>query len=220
MELNMVNSMMRLQRAGATEELAVCNQAMAQYGLSLTQDQMQELVERRYTALRATGRVEFGRGVLREIVLGFCSSPYVSQDNYEDTIADVQDTFYRRKEDAEAGEPLPDDDLVEALRYAFDHEVAGSTDALDGVPLATLRAYAACEQTGDYDEQTQQGYFDEEEAHDGEEKYVRDELSRVYDEEQGERPSNEYAASFYDGYSELYRVGFDSESRIEGSSLG
>ena len=42
----------------------------------------------------------------------------------------------------------------------------------------------------------------------------------VLDDERWERPGNEYADGFYDGYHELYRVGFDSNSRIGGSSLG
>ena len=117
----------QLQRAAAREDLAVCNEATAKHGLRLTEPQMRELVERRGEALRATGRVEFGRGVVRELVRGFCDSPYLSQENYAEVIADVQDVFYRRKEDAEgAGEPMADDDLVEALRYTFDGEAAGS----------------------------------------------------------------------------------------------
>ena len=93
----------QLQRAAAREDLAVCNEATAKHGLRLTEPQMMELVERRGEALRATGRVEFGRGVVRELVRGFCDSPYLSQENYAEVIADVQDVFYRRKEDAEGG---------------------------------------------------------------------------------------------------------------------
>ena len=73
------------------EDLAVCNETTAKHGLRLTEPQMMELVERRGEALRATGRVEFGRGVVRELVRGFCDSPYLSQENYAEVIADVQD---------------------------------------------------------------------------------------------------------------------------------
>ncbi|MFR1640955.1 MAG: DUF6323 family protein, partial [Eggerthellaceae bacterium] len=75
----------RLQRAAVREDLAVCNEATAKHGLRLTEQQMMGLAERRGEALRATGRVEFGRGVLRELVLGFCDSPYLSQEGYEET---------------------------------------------------------------------------------------------------------------------------------------
>lgn len=210
----------QLHGAAAHEDLAVCNAATAQYGLQLTEQQMQGLAARRGEALRATGRVEFGRGILRELIVGFGDSPYLTQENYEETIADLQDVFYRRKEDSEAGETLADDDLIEALRDAFDHEAAGSVDALADVSVATLRARAERGRAGDYDEKTQLEAFEEEEAHDGAEEHVRDEFSRVLDDERWERPGNEYADNFYDGYNELYRVGFDDNSRIGGSSLG
>ena len=211
----------QLQRAAAREDLAVCNEATAKHGLRLTEPQMMELVERRGEALRATGRVEFGRGVVRELVRGFCDSPYLSQENYAEAIADVQDVFYRRKEDAEAaGEPIADDDLVEALRHAFDGEAAGSAELLADVPVPTLRTYAARGRTGEYDEKTQAETFEEEAAHDGAGERVRDEFSRVLDDERWERPGNEYADGFYDGYHALYRIGFDSNRRIGGSSLG
>lgn len=211
----------QLHGAAVREELAVCNEATAKYGLRLTEQQMIGLVERRTEALRATGRVEFGRGVVRELVRGFCDSPYLSQENYEDTIADVQDVFYRSKEDAEVdgGEPMADDDLVEALRYAFDHEAAGSTEALADMPIATLRTHATRTRAGDYDEKTQNEAFEEEAAHDGAEEYVHDEFSRILDDERWERPGNEYAGNFYNAYNELYRIGFDDNSRIGGSSF-
>lgn len=219
MELNIANSLMRLQEAAATQDLVACNEVTARYGLSLTQEQMRGLVERRQTALRATGRVEFGRGVLCEIALGFCDSPFVDQGNYEDTLADVQDVFYRRKEDSDSGEPFADDDLIAALRHAFDHEAHGSTDLLVDMPLERLRSYAAGRRAGDYDQQTQLDAFEakEEEDDDGR---LRDEIDRVYDEDRLERPGNDYALGFYDGCNELYRIGFDSNSRIGGSSLG
>ena len=85
---------------------------------------------------------------------------------------------------------------------------------------AAGRALATHGRAGAYDEKTQSEAFEEEAAHDGAEESVRDELSRVLDDERWERPGNEYADGFYDGYHELYRIGFDSNSRIGGSSLG
>lgn len=219
MGIKLSMNLMQVNTAATQEDLAVCNQATVSYGLSLTQEQMQGLVERRQAALRATGRVEFGRGVLREIVLGFCDSPFLIQNSYEETVAGIQDVFYRRKEDAELGEPVADDDLIEALRDAFDNEAAGSVEALEALSLKSLRAYAARKQAGDYDEQTQNEYFEKESAHDGAEEHTHDELSRMSEDEQWERPGNDYAAGFYDGYNELYRIGFDSNSRIGGSGV-
>lgn len=205
-----------LRVAAARDDLAACNEATASYGLSLTEEQMIGLTERRYEALEATGRVEFGRGALRDIVAGFRDSPYLIQETYEETLVDVQDAFYRYKEEAEASGGISDDELISALRAAFDERVHGAVDALEGVGLAELRAQAAGNQAGEYDETTQREAA-EEESDDEDDERLPDELDRVYDEERLERPSNEFAAGYYDEYDELYRIGFDSNSRIGGS---
>lgn len=199
------------------DELAACNAATAAHGLSLTEEQAAGLTARRREALAATGRVEFGRGVLRDIAQAFCDSSYVRQETYEETLAAVQDTFYRRKEQAEACGGMADDELIEALRAAFDGQANGSLDALDDISLPALQQWAKQKQAGDYDETTQREA--EEEQDFDEYEPLRDELDRVYETGHDQRPSNEFAASYYDGYNELYRVGFDANSRIGGSSL-
>lgn len=208
-----------LQAAAAQEDLAICNEATAAYGLRLTDEQMTGIMERRREALRATGRVEFGRGALRDIVLAFRDSPYLRQEAYEETLVDLQDTFYRCKEEAEADGGIADEELLSALRAAFDECAHGSTDVLDGMTLADVRLHAEHERAGEYDETTQREAAEEEQADDEDDGRIRDELDRVYDEDRLERPDNDYAAGFYDGYNELYRIGFDSNSRIGGSTL-
>lgn len=207
-----------LQVASARDELVSCNEAAAAYGLSLTEEQMVGLVERRHEALRATGRVEFGRGALRDIVAAFRDSPYLLQETYVETLADVQDAFYRYKEEAETCGGISDDELIAALRTAFDERVHGAVDALEGVKLAELRAQVAGRLAGEYDETTQREAA-EEESDDEDDERLHDEFDRVFDEERLERPSNEFAAGYYDGYGELYRIGFDANSRIGGSSF-
>lgn len=207
-----------LRAAAARDDLAACNEATAAYGLSLTEEQVVGLAERRCEALKATGRVEFGRGALRDIVTAFRDSPYLLQEGYEETLADVQDAFYRYKEEAEACGGITDAELIAALRVAFDERVHGAADALEDVRLAELRAQVAGELAGEYDGTTQRDAAEEESDDEGGER-LRDELDRVYDEDRFERPDNEFAAGFYDDHDELYRIGFDANSRIGGSSF-
>ena len=208
-----------LQVAVAGDDLAICNEATAAYGLSLTEEQMMGIVERRREALQATGRVEFGRGALRDIVAAFCGSPYLRQETYEETITGLQDVFYRYKEEAEDEGGIADDELITAMRTAFDERAHGSVEALEDINLAEMRVQAARERAGDYDETTQREHAEEEQGNGEDDGRIRNELDRVYDEGRLGRPSNDYAAGFYDGYNELYRIGFDSNSRIGGSSF-
>lgn len=207
-----------LRPAAAWDDLAVCNKATAGCGLSLTEEQMAELADRRHEALRATGRVEFGRGALCDIVAAFCDSPYLLQETYEEALAGLQDAFYRYKEEAEAHGGIADDELISALRVAFDERAHGAMDVLEGVKLSELRAWVAGAQAGEYDKRTQHEAAEEEDA-DGDGERLRDELDLMYDEERLARPSNEFAAGYYDGYDEPYRIRHDANSRIGGSSF-
>lgn len=216
-----VGSMMLMPWAdgeSAKTDLAACNARGERYGLVLTEEQMGGLARRRVDALRATGRVEFGRGVLLELVSAFCDSPYLSQEAYEETLAELQDAFYRLKE--ESNEQLPDQELIDAMRYAFDNEAHGSTDYVGDMPASRLVAIAA-KLRGDESEDWSEteAYEKNEGEDDAEEKTARDELDRVYEGGRCDRPDEAYAAGFYDAYNELYRIGFDSNSRIGGSSL-
>ncbi len=202
----------------ARADLALCNAKSERYGLSLTGEQMKELAERRVEALCATGRVEFGRGVLVELVAAFCDSPYLFQATYDETLADLQDAFYRFKEDSH--EQIADQDLIDAMRQAFDHEAHGSVEHLGNMAVERLVALAeACHRDENED-------WSEAEAYEGKDGDVeagrsgeRDGLDRVYEASRCERPDEAYAAGFYDEYNELYRTGFDANSRIGGSTF-
>ena len=197
----------QLQRAAAREDLAVCNETTAKHGLRLTEPQMMELVERRGEALRATGRVEFGRGVVRELVRGFCDSPYLSQENYAEVIADVQDVFYRRKEDAEAAgrarsptttwwkhcatrSMVRRRDRWSCWWRCSGRNAAGARDAWSGGSV----------RREDAERGTRGGRSPMTRA----EERVRDEFRAACldDGAVGSAPGNEYADGFYDGYHE------------------
>ena len=58
--------------------LAQCNEASARYGLVLSEAQMAALARRRSQALRSTGRVEFGEGVLPKLATAGSGWPTMS----------------------------------------------------------------------------------------------------------------------------------------------
>ena len=124
------------QLARTVEELERCNEVSGHYGLVLSRRQMQNLAVRRFQALADTGRVEFGEGVLKKLVFAFCSSPYLAPADYESTLAQLQDLFYHFKN--ESGEGLSDDELIEAMRAAFDGPAHGSLEYLAGTALESL----------------------------------------------------------------------------------
>lgn len=138
----------------STDEILRCNEISVRYGLALTQEQALELLESRDTSLRRTGRVEFGAGVVDQLIVEFCDSPYLIQEEYADTLQQLLECFYYLK--GESMEAACDEELLHLMRVVYDVE-GGALDALHTCDWDTLRRMEKeqesiwPEQEGDYD---------------------------------------------------------------------
>lgn len=121
------------QSGGTLAALEAANRETARYGLTLTREEMAALAESRVRALRDTGRVELGEGILPRLIEAFCDSPHLHQADYAETLGTLQEIFYRWKN--EAGDRTPDDELLPLLRRAFDR-AGGGVGYLAGFSLA------------------------------------------------------------------------------------
>ena len=74
--------------------------------------------------------MEFGEGVLPQLARAFCSSPCIQPADYADTLAELQDLFYRFKGDCR--ERLADDELIDAMALVF-QRTGGSLEFLAGM---------------------------------------------------------------------------------------
>ena len=144
-----------VQLAQTVRELAECNRMSGRYGLTLTPEQMRSLAECRGEALRSAGRVEFGGGILRELIHAFCDSPDLIQSEYEAVLTELQELFYRFKNETE--DRLSDEELLRAMRAVFDR-AGGSVERLSEASPEELRRIALGEpeeteeEEGDADE--------------------------------------------------------------------
>lgn len=125
-----------LQVAVTQRELERSRETLTRYGLSLSDTAVRELAARHADALRETGRVEFGGGILPKLLTTFASSPYLEQETCGETLAELQELFYGFKN--ESGERLGDDELLDAMRAAFDGPAGGAAEYLAGVSLEEL----------------------------------------------------------------------------------
>lgn len=105
------------------------NEYSNQFGLSLTDDDIGELLVRRRESLSEQQRVEFGAGILDMIIFAFCDSDYVYQENYLETIIRLQNIFYLYKN--ESLDELTDDELISIMRNAFEEKCHGSLEYLE-----------------------------------------------------------------------------------------
>lgn len=113
-----------------------CNRHTAQYGLDLSPGQAMALAETRENALRRSGRIEFGEGITEKLIMTFCDSPYISQDDYEATLHELTVIFYDMKN--ETWDAVSDDELLGSMREAFDVYCHGSADLLAGSVMPQL----------------------------------------------------------------------------------
>jgi hypothetical protein len=116
------------QLARISRELESCNQAIGRHGLSLSAQDVQALVAGRLESLQTTERIEFGGGIVKQLVLAFANSPYVSQHTFAETVLELQDLFYEFKN--ESLEQVPDDELIAKMRSLFDEVANGDLDYL------------------------------------------------------------------------------------------
>lgn len=139
------------------EELHAANDRSARFGLALSEQGITNVTARRKEALLQTGRIELGSSAVPAIIDGFCDSPYLLGDEYEETLSALTEAFYYYKN--ESGDQLSDDGLIGAMRERYD-AFGGSVDAVIGTTLDELcRAvkygkHEEPERRGDTEEET------------------------------------------------------------------
>ncbi len=137
---DMIPQQIQMQIAMAKKELRECNEISQKFGLVLTEVEIEELVTCRMQALKSTGRIEFGGGILPKLVFAFCDSLYMESSIYEETLADLQDAFYYFKN--ESMDRFSDDELIEFMVTVFNGRAQGSAEYLTGTSLEALCRYA------------------------------------------------------------------------------
>jgi hypothetical protein len=125
-----------IQKKQAIIELKACNEITIKYGVVLSDQDIIELVQSRFKSLEDTGRIEFSEGILKKIVEVFCDSPYIMQQNYKDTLMELQESFYFFKN--ESMDQITDDELIEFMKRHFDGKCQGSLEYLSGTTLEEL----------------------------------------------------------------------------------
>ncbi len=116
------------QSESEINQIEKCNEFSSKFGLVLTNAQIRTLSEERYNTLKRYGRVELGKGILDKLIFEFCDSPFIWQENYMDTLSDLQDIFYYFKN--ESLDEFTDDELIRYMRKSFDNECQGSIEYL------------------------------------------------------------------------------------------
>ncbi|HWT74456.1 MAG TPA: DUF6323 family protein [Mobilitalea sp.] len=122
-----------LQNRQTALALQQCNDVTAKFGLQLTEPEIGQLIEHRKEALEKNGRIEFGGGVIQKMIMEFADSAYLYQENYAETLIELQECFYYFKN--ESMEILSDDELIKRMKMYFDDVCHGSIEYLQTTML-------------------------------------------------------------------------------------
>ena len=136
MSENFALTIQNMKKKQLAMEIKKCNEITMKYGVTLSDTQIENLINKRFESLKNTGRIEFGDGILKELIEAFCDSPYIIQEKYEETLAELQDIFYFFK--GEAMDQIADDELIEFMKEYFNGECQGSIEYLSGTNLEEL----------------------------------------------------------------------------------
>lgn len=109
------------------------NSYTEKFGLILSEDDAKLLLAERNRILKRERRVEFGKGILPQIIYHFCDSSFLTQDNYTETLVRLQEIFYRYKN--EMMDEITDDELLCFMREQFEEVCYGDLDYLEGTCL-------------------------------------------------------------------------------------
>ncbi len=112
------------------------NNRIERFGLCISQEDAKLLLSDRKRGLKENQRVEFGEGILPQLIFAFCDSPFIYQDNFIDVIGRLQDIFYEYKN--ETIDMLSDDELIEFMKKEFDGPCYGSLEQLEETVLEEM----------------------------------------------------------------------------------
>ena len=110
-------------------ELIELNETSSRYGLVLTEDDAHSLSQMRNRSVKENDRVEIGGGAVPEIVKKFCTSRYITQDDYAYVLEEVTYLFYYIK--TEVDDRITDKALIDELFSRFELECRGDVDTLE-----------------------------------------------------------------------------------------
>ena len=122
-----------LQSQNQLAKVIETNQYTERFGLILSQQDAQQILDNRKTALQEQRRVEFGEGIVPKIIFEFCDSDYIDQSNYVDTIIRLQEIFYLYKNETE--DKLSDDELLHLMKEQYENPCHGDLDYLESACL-------------------------------------------------------------------------------------
>jgi len=141
------NWLLQMNEVLQKQALQKTNEFTKQFGLALSEGDMDLLLKERRQSLQEQERIELRGGILPRLIFEFCDSPYIYQDNYTETIARLQEIFYFYKN--ESLDELTDDELIALMKHEFEGSCQGSLDYLEETCMERIGRSIRCGRSWD-----------------------------------------------------------------------
>ena len=123
------NQLVMLMEKYQVENILRVNEHTEKFGLTLSMEDARVLAKSKNETLKEEQRVELGESILPKIILCFCDSNYIDQNNFVETIIRLQEIFFMYKN--ESMDELSDDELLDFMEKKFNGECEGSLEYLE-----------------------------------------------------------------------------------------
>lgn len=127
--MNGLISLENISLRPVSEEILELNAISKNYGLILSEEDAKDLSDTRNKALSENDRLEIGVGPVTDIIKKFCTSRYITNENYTYVLNEVTYLFYYIK--TETDDKITDSDLIDELFDRFELYCRGSIDLLE-----------------------------------------------------------------------------------------
>lgn len=131
--MKQMNWLQEMAKETQIREIYHTNEYTKEYGLLLSREDTQLLIQEKNEALKKEKRVEFGETIMPKIIYAFCDSPFMNQVEYLEVLIRLQEIFYEYKN--EMRDEITDDELLTFMREQFDQVCCGDLDYLEGTCL-------------------------------------------------------------------------------------
>lgn len=125
-----------IQNSNQLSKVVETNQDTERFGLTLTEQDAQLILDERKHVLSEQKRVEFGESIVPKIIREFCDSDFIDQNNYVSTIIRLQEIFYLYKNEMQ--DKITDDELLHLMKEQFEISCFGDLDYLESTCLAEV----------------------------------------------------------------------------------
>ncbi len=109
-------------------DLIILNEQTKEFGLLLTDEQIENLIDVSKFSLEDNELCEVGANILEDIILEFYTSPYIAKIDYDETLYELVNVYYALRK--EFNYHVPDAYLIKLMREHFDNDAYGSIELL------------------------------------------------------------------------------------------